>query len=108
MSINTTTHSFSILSNPVASVHYNSPCLGADGWLYFTQTSANYSNVRFNPLNLSTETTATAAIANGTTKMCMGSDGRMYGISSAGLISLRNTPTPDPMVDNRLFSKYAR
>lgn len=104
--LNTSNNSISFLSLPVTNAQFYTPCMGADGWLYFTHSGSNDANFRLNPLNYSTEVTPTALSANGGTAMVLANDGRMYGISITGRILMRNTPTPEPMQTNRLLSRY--
>lgn len=107
-SINTSNDAISYLSIPVNAAQFNTPCMGADGWLYFTHIGSNWPNFRLNPLNFSTEITSSFLAANGGTAMALANDGRMYGVNVAASprILMRNTPTPEPMVDNRLLSRY--
>lgn len=104
--INTSNDAFAFLSIPVTAAQFYTPCMGADGWLYFTHQGANYANFRLNPLNFSTEVTPSTLVANGGSTMALSNDGRMYNISVNNRILMRNTPTPEPMQANRLLSRY--
>jgi len=105
-SINTLNDALTLISTPVNAAQYYTPCLGADGWLYFTHTSSNYVNFRLNPQNLSTEITTVAASAYGGSTMALSNDGRMYGVGLTGIVLMRDTPVSETLVDNRLLSRY--
>lgn len=107
MTINTNQNdAVSDLGLVVASAVFNTPCMGADGWLYYTHTGANYINFRVNPLNYTVEITTTTFSSNGGGTMVLANDGRLYGISLGSQVLVRGNAVTEPMQANRLLSRY--